>query len=118
MDRRKFIKSGFAVSGGLMLNSPFQTFCSDITQPQKSRIVIAQDANLQSANLKVDTSKIQKLLDNGLQHWFKTDSVLEAWKNLAKPGEVIGLKVNCLSGYAGGTHPELVEAICERLMGI
>jgi uncharacterized protein (DUF362 family) len=118
MDRRKFIKSGFALSGGLVLNSPFQTFCSDVSQPQKSKIVIARDSHLQSRHAVIDTDRLQKLLDNGIQNWFKTDSALEAWKNLAKPGEIIGLKVNCLSGYAGGTHPELIAAICERLQEV
>ncbi len=118
MNRRKFIKSGIAASGGLLLNSPFQTFCADITQPEKSKIVIARDPNLQSPNLVLDTDRLIKLLDNGIQNWFETDSVLDGWRKLAKPGEVIGLKVNCLSGRAGGTHPDLVRAICERLMEI
>jgi uncharacterized protein (DUF362 family) len=34
---------------------------------------------------------------------------------VARPGEVIGLKVNCLSGKGAATSLVLVEAICERL---
>jgi uncharacterized protein (DUF362 family) len=52
-----------------------------------------------------------------MQTYFDQDTALEAWKKVARPGEVIGLKVNCLSG-PGGTHRELVEAICERLLQI
>jgi uncharacterized protein (DUF362 family) len=32
-----------------------------------------------------------------------------------RPGEVVGLKVNCLSGRGAATNPVLVEAICEHL---
>jgi uncharacterized protein (DUF362 family) len=34
---------------------------------------------------------------------------------VVRPGEVVGLKVNCLAGRGNCTHPELVNAICERL---
>jgi len=34
---------------------------------------------------------------------------------IAKPGEVVGLKVNCLAGRGISTTVELVEAVCERL---
>jgi uncharacterized protein (DUF362 family) len=43
------------------------------------------------------------------------DSPLEAWKKVVRPGEVVGLKVNCLAGRGNCTRPELVNAICERL---
>jgi len=34
---------------------------------------------------------------------------------VVRPGEVVGLKVNCLAGRGNSTHPELVEAVSERL---
>ena len=115
MKRRKFIKSSL---GSLLLNSPLYTFCAKIEKPEASRIVIARDQQLQLNNSSLDTDRLIKSLDNGLQACFKTDSIMDAWRNLARPGEVIGLKVNCLSGRRGGTHPELVRAITERLMEI
>ena len=36
---------------------------------------------------------------------------------LLRPGEVIGLKVNCLSGR-GSTHGDLVDAVSERLQDV
>jgi len=111
MKRRKFIKTGLAGSGSLLLNSSLHTFCANIGKPEGSRIVIARNPQLQSNKMNLDTDRLIKLLDTGLQNWFESDSILDAWRNLAKPGEVIGLKVNCLSGRGGGTHPELVSAI-------
>ncbi len=32
-----------------------------------------------------------------------------------RPGETVGLKVNCLSGRGASTNPVLVDAVCERL---
>jgi uncharacterized protein (DUF362 family) len=46
---------------------------------------------------------------------YECQSPVEAWKKVVRPGEVVGLKVNCLAGRGNSTHPELVEAICERL---
>jgi len=40
---------------------------------------------------------------------------IAAWKRIARPTEVVGLKVNCLSGRGNSTSTVLVEAVCERL---
>jgi uncharacterized protein (DUF362 family) len=111
MNRRYFIKSGFA----LLATSPIHTFCANTQNFSQANVVIARDPHLQSDTFQVDSDKLVKLLDNGLQTYFGKDHPREAWQKIARPGEIIGLKVNCLSGR-GGTHPELVEAICERLM--
>ena len=55
------------------------------------------------------------LLDRAVQAVYNRDSPLEAWKAIARPDEVVGLKVNCLSGRGGSTSIRLVEAVCERL---
>ncbi|HMD70706.1 MAG TPA: DUF362 domain-containing protein [Bryobacteraceae bacterium] len=77
----------------------------------KSRVVIARDADN-----AVDSARLLALLDRAVQAVFGADSPIEAWKKLARPGEVVGLKVNCLAGRGpASTSPTLVEAICERL---
>ncbi|MEJ2543481.1 MAG: DUF362 domain-containing protein [Calditrichaceae bacterium] len=54
------------------------------------------------------------LLDKGMCGLFNYDKPIETWQKIVKPGEVVGLKVNCLSGY-GSSHTILVDAIVERL---
>jgi uncharacterized protein (DUF362 family) len=115
MQRRKFIKTGLTAAGSLFTTSPFYTYCADSQSLDKSKIVIARDPSLQTEKNKIDTDRLVTLLDSGMQTYFDEESVLKSWKNVVQPGEVIGLKVNCLSG-PGGTHRELVEAICERLL--
>ncbi|MEN6535726.1 MAG: DUF362 domain-containing protein [Bryobacteraceae bacterium] len=74
----------------------------------KSRVVIARDA-------RFDAQRLPGLLDRAVQSYFGCDSAMEAWRKIVRPGEVVGLKVNCLSGKGGATTVGLVEAICERL---
>lgn len=73
---------------------------------QRGRVVIARDPK--SVNLP-------GLLDRAMQAYFGTDNAIEAWRRVAKPGETVGLKVNCLAGKGGSTSVPLVELICERL---
>ncbi len=81
----------------------------------RSRVVIARDAGIRATGAGFDSARLARLLDRALQASFDCDSPLEAWKKVARPGEVVGLKVNCLGGRGNATHPELVEAITERL---
>ena len=81
----------------------------------RSRVVIARDAKIRSTGTGFDSARLVQLLDRALQVSFNCDSPIEAWKKVVRPGEVVGLKVNCLGGRGNATHPELVEAITERL---
>ncbi|MGA2149876.1 MAG: DUF362 domain-containing protein [Bryobacteraceae bacterium] len=82
---------------------------------EKSRVAIARDPALGAAGRSPDSSRVLKLLDRAMQSFYGCDSPLDAWKKVARPGEVVGLKVNCLSGRGASTNPVLVEAIAERL---
>ena len=117
MLRREFIKSGFTIGGGILISSPMQTFCNDPLQNNRSRVIISQDSQLHEYSKRINSDRLQKILDNGIQALFDKDSPGEAWAQIVKPDEIIGLKVNCLSGK-GATHTDLVEAICERLQEV
>jgi uncharacterized protein (DUF362 family) len=117
MKRRQFIKSSLSATGSIIASAPFRTFCADFNTNDKSRIVIARDSLLQPEKNQIETDRLITLLDSGMQAYFDKDNVPEAWAKIVQPGEVIGLKVNSLSGR-GGTHPELVEAISERLLAV
>jgi len=84
--------------------------------PGKSRVVLARDAALRGSGSSVDSGRLLKLLDRAMQSFYDRDSPLEPWKKLVRPGEVVGLKVNCLAGRGtASTNVKLVEAIAERL---
>jgi len=82
--------------------------------PVKSRVVIARDP-LMGPRVSPDASRVLKLLDRAMQSLCGVDAPLEAWKKIVRPGEMVGLKVNCLAGRGGSTSVVLCEAICERL---
>ncbi len=81
----------------------------------KSKVVIARDAKLRAGGAGVETASLERLLDNAVRGYFNVDTPVEAWRRVARPGEVVGLKVNCLAGKGMSTRVALVEAICERL---
>jgi uncharacterized protein (DUF362 family) len=99
MNRRDFVRSSLGA-----------VVATQAPPPAKSRVVIARD-RAPAAPLRLPV-----LLDRSLQAFYNRDTPLEAWKQVARPGEIIGLKVNCLAGRgAASTSPALVEAVCERL---
>jgi uncharacterized protein (DUF362 family) len=81
----------------------------------KSKLVISRDAKLRPSKAGVDSTRLRNALDRGMQALYDCDSPLEAWKKVVRPGEIVGLKVNCLAGKGNSTSVELVDAICERL---
>jgi uncharacterized protein (DUF362 family) len=81
----------------------------------KSRVAIARDPLARPSDGAVDSARLAALLDRAVQAVYGCDSPLEAWKSVARPNEVVGLKVNCLAGRGASTNPVLVEAVCERL---
>ena len=78
--------------------------------PDKSKVVIARDPQVRSSG-----ASLLKVLDWAMQSLYASDSPAAAWRKVVRPGEVVGLKVNCLSGKGASTSTILVEAICERL---
>ena len=55
------------------------------------------------------------MLDRTVQALYASDTPLAAWKKVARPGDVVGLKVNCLAGRGISTTVVLAELICDRL---
>ena len=81
----------------------------------KSRVVIARDPMLRGAGTTVDSQRVLNLLDHAMQALFDADHPADPWKNLVRPGDRVGLKVNALGGHAFSSNLQLVEAVCERL---
>ena len=81
----------------------------------QSKVVIARDPELRGSGSSLDSHRLLSILDRAMQSFYDCDSPVEAWKRVARPGEVVGLKVNCLAGRGISTNVPLVEAICERL---
>jgi uncharacterized protein (DUF362 family) len=117
-DRRQFFKSGLLAGGAVIAGgsreSPLRAYGADLAA-DRSRIVLARDARLRPSGRSLDPDRVLALLDRAMQAYFDSDDPVEPWRALFRPGETVGLKVNCLSGRGNSTSPELVDAVCERL---
>jgi len=82
---------------------------------QKALVAVARDPQLRTGLSSPDSARLLSLLDRAVQSAYNADSPLAAWKQIARPGETVGLKVNCLAGRGASTTPKFVEAVCERL---
>jgi uncharacterized protein (DUF362 family) len=80
-----------------------------LAAPGRARVIVARDPRLQSPGQGsgLNTGRLIALLDRAVPP--------ENWRRVVRPGETVGLKVNCLAGKGISTHVALVEAICERL---
>jgi uncharacterized protein (DUF362 family) len=117
--RRDFLKD--CAIGALAAGTGRYAFAADrnvnppTTPGAKSKVVVARDPSLYATSASPDSARVQKLLDEAMQHFFESADPVSPWKKLVHPGEVVGLKVNTIAGPGLSTHPVLVAAICERL---
>ena len=84
-------------------------------QETRSVVAIGRDARLRTGGAAPDSARLVSLLDRCVQTVYDRDAPLQAWRQVARRGEVVGLKVNCLAGHGASTSVKLVEAVCERL---
>jgi uncharacterized protein (DUF362 family) len=122
-NRRSFLRgclAGALAVGGACEGEGLHESASPLLPGQegKSKIVISRDPMLRKLKSSVDSGRLLGILDRALQSFYDCDSPSEAWKNVARPGEVVGLKVNCLAGRGASTSVPLVEAISERLQQV
>jgi uncharacterized protein (DUF362 family) len=114
-NRREFLKT-FAASAMLAGRTPGAS--AFFSEQINARVVIARDPQLRGLGTSLDSGRLLKMLDQAVQTLYKTDSTQEAWKKVARPGEVVGLKVNGLAGRAVSTSVVLVQVLCERLQSV
>jgi uncharacterized protein (DUF362 family) len=113
--RRNFLKT--CVAGTVALGAGKLPIAESaaVDSAAKSKVVVARDPQVYGPSGTLDSARVQKLLDNAMQSFYDTHDPIAPWKRIAKPGEVVGLKVNTIAGPGLSTNLVLVEAICERL---
>jgi uncharacterized protein (DUF362 family) len=115
-NRREFLKT--CVAGTLALGAGDALAFAEKFKPAMpggSKVVIARDAMLRGSGSDVDPHRMAALLDRAMQTWFGSNNPLDPWKQLVRPGQVVGLKVNTIAGRGLSTNTILVEAIAQRL---
>ena len=80
-----------------------------------NKVVIVENENATDAfQPRPDT--IRQMVDQGVMKVVGLTNAAAAWRQLATPQDVIGLKVYCAPGRHGGTRPALVGAVIEGLI--
>lgn len=111
------MKAGLGIGAAVSVGDSFfpGSLALGTTRNASSRVVVARDERLSAPGRRIDEKRILEVLDRSMQAFFDCDHAMEAWRQVAKPGQVVGLKVNCLAGRGISTSPTLVEAVSERL---
>jgi uncharacterized protein (DUF362 family) len=115
--RRDFLRNCLAGAVGLAVaDQPVALDAAEpVTSLGKSRVVIAQDAQMRGAGTGVDGGRVLSLLDHAMQRLFNARDPIQPWIRMVRPGQMVAVKVNTLGGRGLSTNVQLVEAICERL---
>lgn len=106
--RREFIaQAGVAVAGAALTSTGWSTAFGELPG-LSSRVVIARDEVLATGRLDKQRGLLPKLLDAAMQRLLESPDAATAWRQLFKPGDRVGIKVNTL-GLS--TQPAVVDAV-------
>ena len=115
MNRRDFIHRSFLIGAGFSFLPSFPLGIYDLNATTGASSVIEVTNSMVREKNTFSQSVIEKMLDEGIAALYRTNEPEKIWKQLFSRNEVVGVKVNCLSGSHGSSHPVLVEAIIEKL---
>ena len=119
MTRKAFLKRAAAIGIGVGVTYLPLEF-SKAQTASKSRVTIAIDESVRDSSGAVVQAIVNKMLENSMKKLMDTNNAEDAWRQLFKPTDVVGIKINCLGGPGIYTSKEVVEAIIKglRLGGI
>lgn len=111
--RRSFMRAGSRVAMGGLIGLPL-VGNSRAAKAEKSRVVLIRDENVLDEQGQLKEDRLFSMLDKAVNVLFDGDKSLSAWKNLAGPKDIVGVKSNVWHYLP--TPRELEAAILKRLM--
>ncbi|MFH0813163.1 MAG: DUF362 domain-containing protein [Pseudomonadota bacterium] len=81
----------------------------------ESKVILTRNPNILTPGGRVNKQVTVQAIHKGLIVLTGKNSASLAWRSLFSPNDVVGIKVNGLSGQMMSTHPDLVNAIVEGL---
>lgn len=83
----------------------------------EAKVVVASRESAAEKDGTVNFSEVAPLLNESIVAVTGESDARSGWKSLFSPGDIAGIKVNCLAGTGLSSHPELVAAIVDGLAG-
>lgn len=124
-DRRQFLKQTLKIGGGICASTVLGkyllyekypvTFGEEISAAERSKVIIARASNLFNDAGILKEKIVSGLVHNAVMQITQSASKEKAWQSLFKPTDIVGLKLNCLSGKKMSPHVKVVEAIIQGL---
>jgi hypothetical protein len=116
LTRREFLKTSAsaAAAGALLLNRPDQLFAEEDATAAKTRVVLIRNKDVLGENNEVRGDIIADMIDEAVVALTGEDSTEAAWKTVAGPGDVVGIKSNVWSYIP--TPAALEDVITKRLV--
>ncbi|MBI5687792.1 MAG: DUF362 domain-containing protein [Verrucomicrobia bacterium] len=122
MQRRAFLRQLGAVAAGALLfaaAAPGRAQRPSLSDSpaevaRRSRVVIVRDArSVEFYSPQIE--RVTRMIERGLVALTQAADATAAWREFAKPEDVVGIKINSLPGPAMGTRHEIVNAVVNGL---
>ncbi len=79
-------------------------------------VVVARREALAKPGAPPDPAVVGEMLDAAVARATGAKDPVAGLRSLLRPGDVVGVKLNCLAGRGLSPHPELVDALVRRLV--
>jgi len=115
--RRKLLKNSTlaAIGASLFFTSPMKIYGKS-RQGNLSRVVLIRDKNILDENGNVNKALLEKMLDEGLVKLTGMKFREDAWAQIFKPNDVLGIKTNVWTHLP--TPRELENLLKEKAIGM
>ncbi len=84
------------------------------TKKFKAKVIIARNTNVWEGN-KINKSIVEEMINKTILKLTSSNSNKESWSKLFSSKDVVGIKINTISGRNLSTKPEVVSAIISGL---
>jgi uncharacterized protein (DUF362 family) len=116
LSRREFLRCAGLGVGALLTSVPLLSPEGFAGASPRTRVVVARDSALIDGPCgKIDAARTATMLDGAVRKLADDKDAVTAWQRLFRPTDVVGIKVNCLSGPRMSTRSEVVAAIVNGL---
>ncbi|MBI2469976.1 MAG: DUF362 domain-containing protein [Planctomycetes bacterium] len=124
-ERRRFLKKTLQIGGGICAstiigrtmieNASCISWGGETLTTDPSAVIIARDDSIFAETGDLKENIVSGLLHKAVMQLTKAPSQEKAWQTLFKSDDIVGIKLNCLSGKTMSPHVTIVESIIQGL---